>query len=124
MEALIADHPSLALQNEVLTERLSAYQADTDEQFAMGDARVKQLRDRLNDTLRREHGTLRDMVNERVIAIVAASSIAPQSTPQAKTVELLLGKGPRFDPQAPDTPLGQGSQVISDLQIWMASLAV
>lgn len=125
VEALIADHLSLALQNEVLTERLSAYQADTDEQFAMGDARMRQLTDRLDETLRREHGTLRDMVNDRVTAAVAASRIAPPSTPQAKTVELLLGKGPRFDPRAPDTPQGQyGSQVISDSQIWMASLAV
>ena len=65
------------------------------------------------------------MVNDRVTAAVAASRIAPPSTPQAKTVRLLLGKGPRFDPRAPDTPQGEhGSQVISDSQIWMASLAV
>ncbi len=41
VEAMLADHLSLALQNQILTERLSAYQADTDEQFAMGDARVE-----------------------------------------------------------------------------------
>ena len=54
-EALIADHLSLALHNQVLTERLSASQADTDEQFAMGDARVKQLTDRLLNPIVKGH---------------------------------------------------------------------
>ena len=44
MEALLADHLSLALQNQVLTERLSAYQADTVSNS--GDAQVLQLTDR------------------------------------------------------------------------------